>query len=150
MEEIYKLYYQELVYYAMKFICDKQAAEDVVIDSFMKFTELNCKADSPRAMLYECVKNRCLDHLKTLERHAAINRNLIEEDAPFHMLEANVLKILSAAIDKLPSESRQVINLYYIEEKSCIEIGRLLHKPASTIRSIKRYALIKLFNLMKL
>jgi RNA polymerase sigma-70 factor (ECF subfamily) len=137
------------VYYALKFIHDRQAAEDVVIDSFIKFTDRSCDDKNVRHMLYVAVKNSCIDHLRSLERHATINRIPLPEDIPYEMLEANVLKLLTAAMEKLPSESKQVIDLYYMQEKTCIEIGHLLHKPAATIRSIKRYALNKLFALMK-
>lgn len=33
---------------------------------------------------------------------------------------------------------------------TCVDIAGILNKPTATIRSIKRFALDKLFNLMKL
>lgn len=151
MREVYELYYEELVYFGLKLVRDRQVVEDIVIDSFLALFESDSNPVGAKQRLYTAVKHKCLNHLRSLQqRGAIISRLFTEENIELEIIETRLLVILNKAIDDLPIESKQVIQMYYMDEMTCVDIAGILNKPTATIRSIKRFALDKLFNLMKL
>lgn len=148
MEEIFRKYYRELVYYGLKFIDNRHEVEDIVMDVFIAFDE--SKYPHVRPSLYIFVKQRCLDYLKTQKRRNQIERSIsFTESIEFSMLESDVVRDVSLYLDKLSPESRKVIEMYYIENKRCTQIAKELAKPASTIRSLKRWGVNSLIKLLK-
>lgn len=147
MTHLYTQYYQALVYFGMKMLHNKTVVQDIVIDSIIKV--YNKRYNNIKYTLYLTVRNRCIDVIRRSKRQGAEELDEQQPDIIHEQIEAEVLSQLTKAIGELPDESRQVIELYYYQDKQCIEIGKLLHKPAATVRSIKRYALNKLLNLMK-
>jgi RNA polymerase sigma-70 factor (ECF subfamily) len=147
MKELYELYYIRLVYFGMKFIKDRQVVEDIVIDSFIKLHDKGY--ENPKYALFTTVRNGCLSDLRNdNRRREIINELFTEEYAEQQVIESGVIKLLMEAVDKLPVESKRVIKMFYFEDKTCVEIGALLGKLPDTIRSIKRFALHKLFKLI--
>lgn len=140
MKELYEQYYDRLVYYGQKFIADRQAVEDIAVDVFVRLFESGYK--NAEYALFTAMKNACKNHVRNEEkRHLIIDLIFTEEYTELEIIESGVVKILLAAIDKLPEESRRVIKMFYFEEKSCVEIGLLLNKSADTVRSLKRHGL---------
>lgn len=151
METIYRLYYDELVYFGGKLVRDKQAVEDIVIDSFLKLFESDYNPLDARRTLYLIVKNKCLNHLRSLKQRGVIVLSLFDEAyIDREIIEYGVLKGLFNALNELSSESKSIIEMYYFEEMSCVEIGHELNKPPDTIRSLKRHAIDKLFKTIKI
>lgn len=152
METIYRLYYDELVYFGFKIIHDRPVVEDIVIDSFLKLNE-NTYHDvaHARRALYIIVKNKCLSHIRSTDQRGAIIARLFDEEyIDREMIEAGVLKGLFNAINKLSLESKSIIEMYYFDDMSCVEIGSALNKPADTVRSLKRHAIERLFKTIKI
>lgn len=148
MKELYELYYDRLVYFGQKFIADKQVVEDLAIDVFIKVHEHGYA--NAKYGLFTIMKNLCANHVRNEERrHAIIDRIFTEEIVELEIVESGVIKILMSALDKLPPESKQVIEMFFFDKKSCIEIGRELNKPADTIRSLKRSGLNNLLKKLK-
>lgn len=152
MKEIYELYYEELIYFGFKIVHDRQVVEDIVIDSFLKLHE-NIYHDMVRARrtLYLIVKNKCLNHIRSIEQRGAIISRLFDEEyIDREIIEAGVLKGLHKAINGLSTESRSIIRMYYFEDMSCEDIGRKLNRLSSTVRSLKRNAIERLFKTIKI
>lgn len=146
MEDIFRKYYQELVYYGLKFIKNKQAVEDIVEDCFLKIFRDGYDPVTVRRYLYLSVKTHCIDFIRKTRRRDRIEKGMPQEESvELNILEAEVMRQLNAALESLPEESRKVVELYYLEEKQCAEIAYMLHKPVATVRSLKRYALNQLF-----
>lgn len=151
MKEIYELYYDELVYFGFKLVRDRPVVEDIVIDSFLKIHKETYSIVRARRTLYIIVKNKCLNHLRSIEQRGLIITRLFDEEyIDKEMIEVGVLKGLFNAINKLSQVDKSIIQMYYFDEMSCIEIGRELNKPADTVRSLKRYAIEKLFKTIKI
>lgn len=148
MKELYEKYYERLVYFGLKLIDDRQAVEDIVIDTFVKLYEL--KYEHPEFALFTFVKNGCVNHKRNHRSRQRIIKNIFTEcEVENEIIESGVIKILTDAVKALPEESRRVIEMYYFEEMTCVEIGAAINKLPDTVRSIKRYALARLMNLTK-
>lgn len=152
METIYRLYYDELIYFGNEMVKDRQVVEDIVIDSFLKIRDAAYDNVRARRTLYVIVRNKCLNYLRSVKQHEAIIVSFFDEEyIDREMIEAGVIKGLLNALDELsPPEYKNIIKMYYFEEMSCISIGKELNKPSNTIRSLKRHAIAKLFKTIKI
>ena len=147
MKELYDLYYDELVYFGMKFIEDRQAVEDIVIDAFIRIHEHGY--EDGRYALYTIVKNACINHHRNENnRNRIIGREYTEEFVECAIVDTMLVSRLMIAINKLSSDSKQVITMFYFQGKSCAEIGREINKPLDTVRSMKRFAIKRLIKLI--
>lgn len=151
MKEVYEKYYLQLVYFGRKLIDNRQVVEDIVVDCIVGFFEHDYAPKLAKVILYKCVKNKCINYMKSQKTHDRINtNNFTEEYIGLEIIEAGFLKILSDALSTLTPDRRNIIIMYYLEEKSCVEIAKLLNKTPSTVRSLKKLGLDDLFKLKHL
>lgn len=141
LEEAFNAYYQELVFFGKRMICDKQAVEDIVVDVFIALK--NPGINGLRFYLYRSVKNRCINYLKYIKCHRfeEIQENAWLEETV--KIEVDYLKKMHEAIQHLTIVEKEVVDLY-LKGKDASEIAIILNKEHSTIRSIKRTAVNKL------
>lgn len=151
MKEVYEQYYTQLVYFGLKMVRNNQVVEDIVIDCILKFFEYGYPLRLANVILYKCVKHKCINYLRSEKTHEKINaKNFNEEYIGLRVLETRVIKLLNDALDSLSQERREVLVMFYLEEKTCAEIAKLLNKNPSTVRSLKKLGLESLFNLKHL
>lgn len=152
MKEVYERYYEQLVFFCRKFVNDKHAAEDIVTDCMVKFFEHKYPYHLASAILYKCVQRSCQNYDRNNKTRNKIKERLFfdEEYIELQILESRLIKILNDCVHALPPDCRDVIIMYYLEEKTCTEIARLLNKTPATVRSLKRHGLNKLVSLKKL
>lgn len=116
---LYTQLYRPLCLFALHYLDETEAAEDVVQDCFIKYWE-NCNQDnqpsptthhlSPKSLLYTMVRNRCIDQLRRqkgidLVQPADADGVISDEEAEARSLhEAE----LWTAIDSLPTRCRQI------------------------------------------
>lgn len=66
-------------------------------------------------------------------------------ESPLEQLVENQnRKLLTAAIDKLPERERQVVALYYVEELTMKEIGKVLNITESRVSQLRTQAIVRL------
>lgn len=74
-------YYNSLYRFAANYLCDPEAAHDIVqelfTDLFEKSAELNI-VTSVKAYLFTATRNRCLSFLRSLKIKDTHNRNMLE------------------------------------------------------------------------
>ena len=111
-------------------------AEDVFQNVFLKYMlhdEPFNNAEHEKAWLLRVAINACKDYLKNFFRHNVISLDLLSE------MEAQIpedhREVLEAVLS-LPSKYKDVIYLYYFEEYSAAEIGKILGKKENTIYSL--------------
>lgn len=113
---LFHLYYSSLVVYAQKLIENRDAAEDLVQDLFVKVWMNKSSIEisqSLRSYFFASVKNRCFDYLrhhkiklKTEQELILQNRDASEETN--FLLESELQQQIQNAIDKLPPVCREV------------------------------------------
>ena len=149
-DHFFTAYYLPLTYFAQGFLKTRDAAEDVVEDSFIKLWERRSLLESTaaiRAYLYTTVRNACIDLLRREKRkviylHEAARTADTEEVPVLHrMIAAETMHRLYAAIDTLPPKCRRVFEMFYMEEKSLNEIAEELGIAVTTVISQKKRAL---------
>jgi len=139
---IFREFYQNLVWFAMEFILDKDKAEELVQGVFVKFwqeRESIVIVTSLKAYLNRSVKNKCLDLIK----HSKIKKGY-EELAPgaskiewtendFSTFELRAK--IKDAVDLLPEKTRVIFKLSRDENKKYKEISEELNISVKTVEA---------------
>lgn len=138
-------------------ICQRPAmAEDAVQEAFLSLWRARDRYDpargSVRAWVLSAVRNRSLDALR--RERARAGKDVID-DASVGLVPAGDRTELEAerneqgqrisdALDSLPSEQRQVIELAYFGGLTHSEIARRLSLPAGTVKGRMRLGLTRM------
>ena len=144
---LYEDYYKSLVFYAMNFISNKQASEDIVQDLFATMWEKKMtflSFPSFRSYLYNSVRNASLNYLKhqnvesTYVEHIAATYKEVSNDDDINIDE--VYRWLFQTIDQLPERCREIF-LMHMDGKRNEEIASLLHLSVETVKTQKKRAM---------
>lgn len=117
----------------------RETAEDVVQHAFASAQSRWDGIDAPAAYLRRSVVNLAKDHHRRELRRRRLLR--VEPEAVTAIPE---LDETWALIRRLPRTQRAVVVLHFYEDLPLVEIGQLLGRPASTVRSDLRRALARL------
>lgn len=146
--ELYKRYYAALVVYAVKFLGNKEEAEDVVQDVLVALWEKGGRFESVLKLvnfLYLSVHNRCLNVLKS---HSIRDRykqyfqtnNLGEEDLEEDIMNREAIRMLWQLVDELPPRCREVF-LLHMDGRKNEEIAVALDIALDTVKNQKKKAI---------
>ncbi len=153
---IYHLYGSRVLSLAYRILHDRAAAEEVVQDTFWKLWQ--------RPDLFEPARGVLLAWLYTVGRNLALDRKrrkrrrlieLIVENFDFGMRGAAVPEMsaladpmlarrMQAAMDALPADQREVIELAFFRGLSQSEISHELGTPLGTVKTRLRLGISKL------
>jgi RNA polymerase sigma-70 factor (ECF subfamily) len=153
--ELYDRYASVALATALRVVADRQQAEDLVHDTFVavwqKIDRFDPMRGSLRAWLLTVVRNRAIDRLRAVRPSVAV------EDADEQSLlrtssnptwEAAIARRSAAelrvALDGLPPEQRQAIELAYFGGNTYRQIAVLTNVPLGTANGRLRLALAKL------
>ncbi|MFC4353865.1 sigma-70 family RNA polymerase sigma factor [Chryseomicrobium palamuruense] len=152
-EKMVDNYGEALMRLAFTYVKNRQVAEDIVQDVFIRAYE---KIDdfrgesSYQTYLYRMTVNRCHDHFRSWSF-----RNLIFSDKNFNykrqensveteMLSETVHNVLGEEILSLPLKYREVIVFHYYKEYSINQIANILAISTNTVKTRLRRAKAKL------
>jgi RNA polymerase sigma-70 factor (ECF subfamily) len=131
--------YQPVVFRAAYLILkDKQAAEDVAQDTFIRAYNAALRMDpgeGVRSWLYRIAVNTSLNELRRRTREtAAVSR--MDKDTGFDPSDrSDTQAIVGEAIDRLPDRLRVVVILRYFLDLSEMEMARVLKVRPGTVKS---------------
>lgn len=137
-DEIYRRYYPELLKYCVSAVRDKELAEDLAQEAFLKalqsadvFEDLG--PNQRRAWLYRTVKNLICDRYRRAVLESQYLQTLEEEPG----VEDTGIQAVETALvlEKLSPEERKLFVLRYIEGYNASEISKMLGIPPGTLRS---------------
>jgi RNA polymerase sigma-70 factor (ECF subfamily) len=147
---IFNTYYSSLCYFAEKMILDKQEAEDIVEESFVKLWRLHANFETMqnvKAFLYITTKNACINFIKQSERNNKQQSELLytlaqkEDHVLTQITKAEVLREVHAAIENLPPQCRKIVRLSFVEGLKNQEIADKLNLSLSTVKNQKMRAI---------
>jgi RNA polymerase sigma-70 factor (ECF subfamily) len=153
--ELYDRYASVALATALRVVADREQAEDLVHDSFVavwqKIDRFDPMRGSLRAWLLTVVRNRAIDRLRAGRASIAIedadDQSLLQT-SPNPTWEAAIARQsaseLRNAIESLPSEQRQAVELAYFGGNTYREIAVLTNVPLGTANGRLRLALAKL------
>jgi RNA polymerase sigma-70 factor (ECF subfamily) len=139
----------------LRVVADRELAEDLVHDAFVaiwrKIDKFDPDRGSLRSWLLTVVRNRAIDRMRgarpSMELGEADDASLLRSDpnptwdAAVQRLSATQLRV---AIEGLPGEQRQAIELAYFGGKTYREIASITGVPQGTANGRLRLALAKL------
>ena len=152
-EELFRVYFPALFAFCLKYVRQKQAAEEIVQDVFLYIWQKRHQIDidkSLQAYLYTATKNRSLNYLKLKynqyqyddeplgqieSTHSAASDNLEQEE---------LQSLIEKGISSLPERCRMVFNLSRKTGLTYNEIAKEMNISAKTVEIQMGIALKKL------
>lgn len=152
LEGLMDRYRQKVMHLAVSIVRDPVLAEDMAQTVFVKVWQALPKFDGRAALstwLYTIARNTCLTAVGR-ERRLVPLEDFVEpadddgdpmlfgreaagpETAGQAAAEYDVAKLL----DQLPEPYRRVVVLFYLEDRSCEEVGELLSMPTGTVKAL--------------
>ena len=149
-EELYRRYYSNLLFYAMRKLGNREDAEDVVADTFAycldRYDRYDPEKSAVSTWLYLVLNSRIKNHYRDRKETVDIGalENLLEsegEELEHSVYLQQLRETLAKAISRLPERQQQVVILRYFREKSSAEIGEILGISAGNARVLLTRAL---------
>ena len=138
--------YKDMIFtLALKMVRNREEAEEVAQDTFIKiYNSLNkFKGDSKfSTWIYKIAYNTCLDRLKKNKKE---DNNISIDEFSAHLIKT-MDNALSALEDKerkqtiqnclnlLPSDENFLLTLFYFEDQSLEEIGKIMNINANNVK----------------
>lgn len=158
-KEITIRYQGKLFAYLYRLIGDKDEAEDLLQNVFIKAYRNINSYDTNRkfsSWIYRIAHNEAVNHIKrkSLKRFISLE-NIVstkdklesaseEDNAEEKWIKKETNQEVDEAIKKLPFKYRQVLVLRYFSDKSYEEISEILGKPVNTVGTLIKRAKDKL------
>lgn len=139
LEETYRELRLPLLRLGFLLTGSRETAEDVVQSAFASAQPRWHRIDDPPAYLRRSVVNLVKDGQRRDFRHRRLFRSTPESVTAIPEFDETW-----ALVRLLPGTQRAVVVLHYYEDLPLVEIGQLLDRPASTVRSDLRRALTRL------
>ena len=138
--------YQTKVYsYVLKFIKDKEIAEEITSDVFVKLWQkrTSIQTDTPiDGLLFKITKDYCLSYFRKIARNKKLRQEFINNYIEHHAnnVEDEIyykegLELASEAIKKLPPKCRLVFQLRYFNDLSLQQIAEELNISKNTVQN---------------
>jgi RNA polymerase sigma-70 factor (family 1) len=150
LDALFKEFYDRLVYFSFQLIKNKDQAQDIAQDSFIKYwyqreTIMNNKI-AIKNFLYATVRNASLNairHTKIVENYIQLHSANEPEDQPVidAIITAEVMAGVHSAIRSLPESYRLISTMGYIDGKKNHEIADELAMSVNTVKKQKYKAL---------
>lgn len=137
--QLYELYATDVLRMCYFYLADKQKAEDVVQDVFVRLitTTPDLQSGKEKAWLLKVAMNRCRD----LWRGAWLKRVVLGSPtfelipAPDEFSQIGDRQEMMNAINKLPAMFKEVILLHYYQGYGISDISEMMDLPEGTISS---------------
>jgi RNA polymerase sigma-70 factor (ECF subfamily) len=144
------LYENKVFRMALMFLKDAARAEEATQEVFLKLWQALPDYDgraSPGTWLYAIARNTCLSAARSEAYRKTVPLEAAREPAASSVVQGD--PALAQCVDRLPEIQRQVITLYYLEEKCVDEVARSLDLPEGTVKSHLHRARLALGAMMK-
>lgn len=153
--EVYDRHASAAMAVALRIVADREGAEDLVHDTFVaiwqKIDRFDPARGSLRSWILTIVRNRAIDRLRgtrpSIEVGEADERSMLRsgpnptwDDALAHLGAGQ----LRSALEELPAEQRQAIELAYFHGLTYREVAEHLDVALPTVKSRIRDGLIRL------
>jgi RNA polymerase sigma-70 factor, ECF subfamily len=145
-EQLVSRYHVGVIIHCERLTGDRQTAEDIAQDAFIKAFERIREFDGTKSRfstwLYKIATNKALDHLRAQKRVMPSENieELADMAAPDYAAEEERKIVRNAVAALQPPTHRQVVEAYYWHGKSYQEIADELSVPINTVRTWLRRA----------
>jgi RNA polymerase sigma-70 factor (ECF subfamily) len=131
---------QSMVYsVALRFLRDRERAEDLAQDVFLKLYEQIGRIESPAHAtwwLRRAICHRSIDEMRRRKLRPRVSLDSVPEPADRSVVPDLLLRDhLRRLVEALPERARIVVVLRYQEDLDPAEISEMLDMPVSTVKS---------------
>jgi RNA polymerase sigma-70 factor (family 1) len=150
LDQLFKEYYDRLVFFAWQIVKDKQQAEDTAQDAFITYWQQRDQVShhpiAIKNFLYRSVKNASLNiirHAQVVDQFQACQPDT--EQGQAYILEAiisaEIIAEVNIAIESLPAHLIKLTRLSFLEGKKNQEVADELNMSVNTVKKQKQRAL---------
>lgn len=160
LKTVFELYNQRLMYFSMQFVYNKEVAEELVSDAFVKVWNLRENfedIEKLQAFLYISVKNASLNYLRTTHAQrmtepidSLFDLQSQDSDTLLKIIKTELINSIYAEMCKLPEKQREVFVLSFVEELNAEEIGKKLGMSLSAVYANRSRAIATLRGVLRL
>ncbi len=140
LEELVRLYSDGLVRFACMFVGNTAEAEDVMADTFAALIVKKKKFREEAAFktyLYKIARNKAADVLRARKKTAPLSEQKdFRPSAEELLLRSEREKTLFSAMEKLPPQYREILQLTYLDGFSVKECRKILKKNDKQIYNL--------------
>ena len=153
-EALFRQYYPSMWVIAGKLVANREVAEDIVQDVFIRLWEKKAEYDKIpdfRTFLYVAVRNLCYNYLRDKKKTIDFSQiELPDKQLSFQeqLIQEETYRLISNAIAELPVQSGKIMRLA-LEGKQNKEISEILGIAVTTVKTLKYNALKMLKNSLK-
>ena len=141
--ELYAVYKNRLIYFAMRFLKSREYAEDVFQDAFTIIWQgrrfINPDA-SFSSYLYTIVRNRILNQLRDLVNQDKLKEQILQQavdysnDTQNEILANDLKQLISCAMQQLTPRQRKIFEMSREQQMSHKEIADVLGISVNTVQ----------------
>jgi len=150
-EKLFKKFYPRLHDFAFKVVRNREIAEDIVQDIFIRLWEKkeNIKPVNIEGFIFKVLKNQCISYLRNIKIIDNINLNLnnlahIEElyrkdflrDEPYVLFEKELQLEIDSIINKLPDRCKEV---FIMSRLNGLKNREIAYKLGINIKNVERH-----------
>ena len=150
--ELVDLYQDKLYHMAYRMLSNRQEAEDVVQDAFLRVYKNLDRFDETlkfSTWIYRIATNLCIDRLRKRKPTYSLDAesqdyegldgySMIPSDdktPESELILSDTQRIIHQAMESLPPKYKSVMMLRYIQDLSLQEVGDILDMPVTTIKT---------------
>ena len=139
--EVVERYQDKLLRYVGSLVGNKDKAEDVVQEAFIK-AYINLRSFNTKrkfsSWIYRIAHNEAINYIKKYSKETRLDDKQAEKLVGKSNIEEELerkeaIKILGKCLNKLPVKYKSVLVLYYLEDYSYEEISDILRIPTGTV-----------------
>lgn len=141
-DEAYRRYGTLLYSTAYNVLWNAEDAQDCVQDALARVWRsrdaYSRARGAVRSFLAVCVRNEAISRTRSKMRRARLEQRIAaqpEERDELRIVDFVEQRRLRAALETLPPEQRRPLELAYFQQKTHVEIARLLGEPLGTVKS---------------
>ncbi len=141
LQQVFTVEESPLLRFAYGLTGQRETAEDLVQDAFLRLHKHWEEVENPRAWLFRCTRNLALNHLRNNKRSTSLETNpqtgeeweskIPDPDAALGRLEA--IGTLHLLISELPEPDRTLISLKYSQDLKYDQIATHTNLTVSNV-----------------
>ncbi len=135
-EEIFRKYYSSLVFFALRYLNDKDLSDSIVQDVFVSLWEKRdlLEIHSLKSYLVVSVRNRCNNELKRQGIVKTYEKNSDKDNEVWPLFhEEEYLKKIYSLIEELPPARKKILKMKLIDGLKYREIAEKLSISPKTV-----------------
>lgn len=135
LEQVYRLYRQQLFTCALAVTRCRDLAEDAIHEAFCRLIRRERKPMDLKVYVFRAVRNAALDQLRRRNPALTLDESIFETgDAPGDQVATDEMRsILRGALSSLPERERETIIQHVYGDLTFREIARIRGVPAGTV-----------------